>query len=331
MLQQYWNTIIPKDWPIKPRNYVRPSEIGLPFADRWASMKGVKPSNPFSESTLRIFQAGNIVESNVMHALGRAGLLVKTQDWLRQPAGPHNMEIRGRLDAIIKVTDWATAEKAGASYACDSENKEMDEKARTMQAGLRELFPAGIPATVLEVKSISTQNMFSKKARDGEGHFRGFMYNKMQLYAYLLMTGIPQGYLLYVNKDNYWMSEVLVTVEDTDVKEAFWQDMEMMADIMHGDLLPEKEDMVVYNPYSGKFEVNVNIKRSQYLTYFYGFKTPKEVDDINHQEVLDVNRALKHLVAGKVKPADTERILKYNLAQYLDTVPLDEELEEDEE
>src|SRR3954469_7869112 len=82
-IQDTWNDLNAPDFPSAPRDYIRASELGSPFLDRYLKMKGVQPTNVYSARTKRIFDCGNIFEEVVERMFRLLGILVASQQTVK--------------------------------------------------------------------------------------------------------------------------------------------------------------------------------------------------------------------------------------------------------
>lgn len=323
LIADAWNAIHPKNWPYKTRKHMRPSEIGMPFIDRWANMNALEITNPFPERVLRIFDAGNVIEYIVLRAMALSGILHSSQDWLSLPETEEHLGMKGRLDAVIGgIVDWKEAEqrvrKNIAAYATGLEDDIIAVKTMQIIDDLKRRYPKGWKEQIIvEVKSINSMSFHkAKRMRDADGNFIGYHHNKMQLYSYLQMSGLRAGLLLYVSKDDMTLAEVPVRIDDTEIRDAFFEDITSFTKVFRSGEMPPKEKEVVYNEQAGKFEINWNVSRSLYLKLLYGYQDPNDLEARYHQRLLDINRALRHLRADKVKPEDVPVIEEYKLEEY---------------
>jgi len=122
------------------------------------------------------------------------------------------------------------------------------------------------------------------------------------------------GRLLYISKDDLCLQEVAVWRQD-QWEENFWKDVKEISYFYRNNIQPPLLEPIVYNERKRQFELNWEVGRSQYLTYLYGYKDQKDFEEKNHQLLLDINRALKHLRENKVIDEDKSLIKKYKLEE----------------
>lgn len=324
-IADYWNNTERKDWPMKPRNYARASEIGSPFLDRYLAMKGIEPSNPWSERTLRIFDAGRMIEFLVTRTLRVAGILKNAQEWVELLPTDTTVGVKGYLDVIIGGSvDWDSAQRAIVDhlgqYGLKLRDEVIESKAMQIIKGLSIQYPDGFDTDmVVEIKSTGSLNYATKDRIDQQGNFTGYDTHKLQLYAYLEMTGLEVGYLFYIFKDDFRLAEVPVLRSDVDLREKFYMDLYQMASLLKNDQPPAKEPLVVYDPNHTKFTLNWEVSRSRYLSYIYGYASSDEYEQAVEPLVSDLNYALTSLRMGVTSWIDAyqELIDQYKLKQYV--------------
>jgi len=324
LIQNAWNNVTPKDWPYKARKHMRPSEIGMPFIDRWCSMNAIPITNPFTQRTLRIFQAGNVIEYIVLRSLALSGLLHSSQQWLELKETPEHLGMKGRLDATIGgFVDWDDARRRVdanlAEFAHSLDEDVIAAKSTAIIEDLKKRFPKGFKEQIIvEVKSINSMAFHNSKGnKDSDGDFKGYDHNKAQLYSYLEMAKTRVGLLVYISKDDFCMAEVPVRHDDKEVADAFWHDIQEMSRLYRADEMPKKEPEISFNQRNGKFETNWSVGRSLYLTYLYGYESQDAYEKSWHYKLLDVNRALRHLRVEKVKKEDIPVIEEWKLNDFV--------------
>lgn len=334
IIQPNWNRIVRKEYPPKVRDYIRASDLGKSYVDRYYSMMGAEVTNPFQERVLRIFDAGKVMEFIVLRALTMAGILNQKQSWVEYPAGPNNLRVVGYLDATIGgFVDWEQARQIMldhlAEYKLEMDDQVIEQKAMAIIEGLREVYPNGWSEEMLvEVKSINSMAFWAHKNRDADGNFLGYPHNKLQLYGYLKATQLRYGILLYISKDDFTLEELPVINGDPELEDRFQTDITTMTRHWREKDVPNAEPEIVYNDRKGVFETNWDVGRSLYLKAIYGYENQDAYEKAWHQELLNINRALRHLRKGKTKPEDLQVIESYGLVDYMDLVPTEETPEE---
>jgi len=325
IIMQHWNKVVrPVDEGVKARDYIGASDIGRPFIDRYLKMEGVTPTNPYPERVLRIFNAGKVIEYIVVRTLAMAGILNKKQAWVEVPATKNTLRVVGYLDATIGgFPNWDVVRRKidehVEEFDLDIDDDIVADYSTKLVEGMMEEYPNGWQEEMLvEVKSINSMAFHKKGMRDALGNFLGYDHNKLQLYAYLKATKIKNGILLYVSKDDFTMAEVPVSLGDAKLRSEFNRDVRQMTKYYLTKEKPPKLEEISYNDKNGKFEINWEVSRSPYLTLIYGYENEDVLEAKNHQLLLDLNRAMKHLGEGKVKPEDETLIKLWDMDKKLE-------------
>ena len=112
LIQDTWNDAFLEDARVvEPRNYIRASEIGKAFLDRYYQMNGVQYSDKFDARTLRVFETGNIFEWIVRLVLIRAGILRSEQKEVTIEGIDGVLPIIGHYDFVAGgEPNWKQAE-----------------------------------------------------------------------------------------------------------------------------------------------------------------------------------------------------------------------------
>jgi hypothetical protein len=296
-----WNDTLlkEKDRPAEPRDYIWASEIGGSFVDRYLKMTGVKPTNPPNNRALRKFQAGNIWEFVVQMVLTRAGILENRQEKLRFQYDGLLM-VSGKNDFIAGGTP--DLERAHAEIS----NMEMPEMIRNASIAivnhLKALNATELKRIVLEVKSAS--DMIWPKYEIGGPDPR----HACQTFHYLKCTGMDEGHVVYINKDNCLLLEF--EVSNPGMWEGVYRkDIEIMTDLYkNGNWEDFKEQEVTFDAATGKFRVNWKIEYSNYLTKVYGYEEPFMFREKWDKRVGSMNRVFARCVNGD-KMTDKNKIV----------------------
>jgi len=313
-IQSHWNKIVRKEYNgAKMRDYITFSDIGKPYIDRYYKMKGEPVTNDFDERVLRIFDAGRVMEFIVLRALTMAGILNQKQTFVEIPAQNGILKQLGYLDCTIGgFADWAKAEQTIhehlQQYKLTLDDQLLEQKAVNIINGLRETYPDGkIPEMLVEVKSINSMAFWAHKNRDKVGNFLGYPHNKLQLYGYMKATGIKNGILLYISKDDFVLEEVGMVLGDLKLEQTYNEDIKQMSNYYLNDIVPPKEVEIIYNENKANFEFNWKVLRSNYLTKIYGYKDQDEFQEKNRAKLNAVKLALKHLRELKKEKDDKRR------------------------
>lgn len=275
-LTSIWNkTLLMRQdsWEFKPRNYIRSSELGGAFLDRYYKLKGIQSTNPYDERTLRKFEAGNLFEWLVGNVLKRAGLLVKTQDTIKV-GYPNCLTVWGHYD--YKVSPPESWEKARESvkeveYPVKLEQialkliDYLQEKYALIYASNGEL-KSGMKTILYEIKSVNSMVFWSRI----DQLYNAYPHHRLQLYSYLKGTGIEEGRLLYISKDDMTVVETGVFLSDEKTEQLLREDIEYMTRCYKENLEPPREEDLVFDKAKNKWRLNWHIQFSSYLTKITG-------------------------------------------------------------
>lgn len=289
IIDKYWNSVERKSWPTKARMHVRPSEIGSPMYDRYLSMSGVEPTNPFSENTLKIFDAGKMVEFLLTRTLRLTGILRSAQRWIEIPQTNDYLGLKGYLDVEIGGhVDWSAQQGAIYRYLDEKKLKIDDEivedKALKIIRGLQQQYPDGVvPPAVIEIKSTSMDT--------SSPFFTGMDNHKMQLYAYLVATGYSDGFIFYLEKSNFSLTQIHVHADDEEIKTKFFDDLIGITKIIRGETFPVPEPMYTILG-NGMFASNWSVRSSRYLRHIYGLDNEDHYDAVWLPKIDIANRML---------------------------------------
>lgn len=281
-ISSVWNNQINlNNSKVSPRNYIRASELGSSFRDRFNKMKGVPFSNPFDERTLRIFDTGRFFEQIIVKLLKVAGILHSTQNEITVPADDTHLKVVGHLDCIAGgVPDVEKARQyiqgLKKDFDLSDDDLFLENRALKVAEYLFKEYPDGLEPTIAEVKTVNSMAFWAHKNTGSDGYFKGYDHHKLQLLTYLL--GKPKdkngqevktARLFYISKDDLCLQEIAVTQTDELMKQ--WNDdVEKMTHYFKNNELPPREEDTVWNENTHKYEVNWKLGRSNYLTLITG-------------------------------------------------------------
>lgn len=224
-----------------PRQEVWASEIGMPYLDRYMDMTGVPYTNlPDSKALLNFF-LGEQLETGLKSILEGLGIAFtdnerveyKTKDYLPVIAKP---------DLIVEVSDWNKVKNDLADKASKlPEDKYKDrelEKLRNQYKVIENFqtkYPAGLPKTIFEIKSTNSY-AFKNIKREGAK-----LHHELQLLTYLKAYNLPEGHIIYVNKEFGDMNEFVIRADNERLNELWEIDIETMSFYIKNNIQPELE------------------------------------------------------------------------------------------
>lgn len=281
---QIWNKSLEQEnkKTYEPRESIWASELGGALVDRFWKMKGVAPSNPPDARSLRKFEAGNVMEWIVGLVLQRAGILQSSRQRRVQYQYPDLYPVIGRLDFIAGgKPDWERALNNVANLNVpDFFNRALE----AIIDHFRTSYPDGLKEAVLEIKSCSSF-MWDKYEKYGaEKH------HTLQLYHYLKGTGIPEGHLVYIAKDDLRLLEVGVLLNTPELEELYYQDVLHITNYLKHNETPPPEPELIFD--YDKITTNWKVAYSPYLTKIYGYKDPADFETRWTQKLARWNRTI---------------------------------------
>lgn len=274
-ISDIWNNLVIEDYPVKPRDYIRASEIGKPFLDRYLAMKGVPHSNPFPPRIKRVFDAGFIFEVDVVERLFKLiGILQDSQKEVILEL-PGMLKIIGHFDH--KVGGKINFEQAQKEIGDPHTSQWMKERALKLLEVMIDHYPNGMKTLIADIKTVNSRSFWYAGNQDPEtGFFKGYDHHKLQLYTYLLAENEPEGRLFYISKDDLTLMESPVSLNNQILKEIWEKDIAQMTHYYKNNIEPPKEDDLVFSDRKQMWEYNWTIMRSSYFTHITGFDN---VDD----------------------------------------------------
>lgn len=292
-ISQLWNELLIEDYPIKPRNYIRASDIGKPFLDRYLAMKGVQPTNPFPARVKRIFDCGYIFEDIVERIFRIAGILIDTQKTvvvknkgLLDVTGHYDYKIGGKID-------YKNANEAIKELYENIGSEWFKKRAEKFLTGLLEQYPEGMRQVIAEIKSVNSSAFWAHGNQDKQtGFFRGYDHHKLQLLTYLMGDDEKEGKLFYCSKDDLTLMETAVFINQADLKKQWLEDVSKMTEYFNSNKEPEREENIVFNKEKRIFETNWRVARSVYLTKITGFATVEEWENSIKEELKKKNTGM---------------------------------------
>ena len=287
-------TLLERPWPAKPRNYIRASEIGKGFYDRYWDMMGETPTNPFDARALRIFDAGKTFEWKVRLLLIAAGILRHEQKEVKIKDGSH-LDVIGHLDFVAggkpDLTQFSVVKQHLEALAFDTRWLSLGD---AIIKRLTEDFPDGLPPLVYEVKSVNSM-VFWRHGKTEHGDFdptkltlKGYPHHIMQVYTYMKGMGLTEGRIYYISRDDQTLGEV--AVEATPELELAWQtDVQRITELIKTQTPPPTPEIIVWSDDEKKYNLNWEVSRSKFFKKMHPEVENQTVWEATHRNL--VNRA----------------------------------------
>jgi len=285
-LCKIWNqqlTFGREERELQKRDRIWASEIGKDIYERWLKMNAVKPDFDYDERILRKFEAGNFFERIIGFVLVSAGILIYDNKWYNIPADNDHLEVSVRPDFIAGgKPDWEEAKKRVSEELLFKLMPNLGRIAEQLVKQLSEKYPEGLKELVFEIKSLNSQIFWSKKDYLAEA----YPHHIMQTFTGMKATGIPEGRILYISKDDLTTAEFAIFLNNEELNELWEKDVRDITKYIREGIEPPKPEGVVFDPraklrfqYNKKKQViegcyieNWQIGWSNYITKITGFK-----------------------------------------------------------
>ena len=273
-------------------DYLWASQLGSSLVDIYLNLMGVEPSNAFDNRAKRKFDAGVMWEWIATLVAKRAGIYLSSQDKVEYQA-EGGLKVTGKLD--LKIGGQRNTEMIRDMRGALKIIEFPDVFVKAMETVEKQMnFDTVLPERVIEVKS-SSAFMYDAQYKFGvpaENH-------ALQCLHYLLSTGIDEGAVLYISKDDARMTEIPIWRNDELLNAKYLEVVTLAKRYYDKKEQPPLEPLIIFDESKGKFTDNWNIKYSSYLTYLYGFEHESAYQDEFKSKVSSWNR-----VVGRIKRGD---------------------------
>jgi len=287
-----WNESleIRREYEPRVRDHIWASEIGSPFIDRYLKMTGVAPTNGPNARSKRKFQAAEIFEWLVGFVLKRAGIWIDSQEKLEHQY-PGLLSVTGKLDHLAGGwPDWA---KARENVSAVGLPPLIERASLAIIEKFSELYGNDeLRTIVLEVKSLSSR-MFQRYEATCQADPR----HRAQIFHYLKAKPLEEGHIAYICRDDCRIAEMGVW-NPSEAERVYRADIEQMTYYIQHQEEPRKEEEVLFDDMTFRFQTNWGIEYSPYLTKLYGYKEPMEYRDKWIKLVNSMNRVFKRCVTN---------------------------------
>ena len=311
---QLWNEILDRvdEREATPRDYLWASELGLSDIDIYLRLNGVAPSNAFDSRAKRKFDAGIQWEWVAEIVFRRLGLMLEREMPIKFKIDDDSLEVSGRADIRVggKINQQQIQEITKALELVGFPGHYTAALAEMEKIILEKYGESIFKERLMEVKSASAY-MYDAQYKYGEPA----MNHALQCYHYVRGTGIDEGAVFYISKDDSRLSEIPIWVDDPILKEAYESKIKRITYHYKNQIEPEREKLIIWDEDKGRFSDNWNVKYSSYLTFLYGFNHESEYTDAFKSKIASWNR-----VVGRVKRGDN--MTKSNL-EYLEEMKKD--------
>jgi len=321
-LTQIWNnqlTFGREERKLVKRERIWASEIGKNFYERYLKMNAIKPDFDFDERTLRVFEAGNFFERIVGFVLVSAGILIYDNKWYNIPEDKDHLEVSVKPDFIAGgKPDWERAKKQVSEELLFQIMPNLGRIAEQLVKELSEKYPEGLTERLLEIKSVNSQVFWAKKDYLAEA----YPHHIMQCFTGMKATGIKEGGVFYISKDDLTTAEFIIRLDNENLNEIWEKDVRQMTKYIRDGVEPPKPENVVFDEkkklrfqylkekqvIKGCYTKNWEIGWSNYITKITGTKGKDQKDVAEKWE-----RSLKDELSeknGELKKKFKEKIDK---------------------
>lgn len=291
------------------KNYIRASELGKNYWERYQSARGVPSTNPFDARVLQVFENGKRIELGQKIVLRACGIFIDTQDEegiSLLPATEKTVEVRGHYDGFV---GGEIASEDKIIEFCKSVGFTNWEICRALKFS-RTLRKAGeFEKYIAEFKSINSRVFWRADRILSEP----YIHHKLQTYFYLKrkvesgFTDVKEARILYISKDDCVKAEFPIVYPNPELEEILRKDIEEMSYFLINNIEPPKPEQVVFRPeldlkfvrggkevrVKGRWEGNWEVARSPYFTALTGFSSVKEWEKAISVEIVEKNKIIK--------------------------------------
>lgn len=283
---------------VKERDYISASDIGKPYLDRYLKMNGVPETNPFEPRVLRVLAAGDEFHAILRRFFRRLGLLIDYEKRVEIPATEKTLKVLGYYD--LMVGGKVNVEEGNKAIEEEDFTPFLKEKAKRILNYFAEKYPDGIKPIICEVKSVHSASFWRFQNEQKSGYLTEiYPHYELQLYTYLKATGLNEGRILLISKDDLTIAEFVVMYPNKRLEEKWREDVEKMSYYYLTKTMPPKEPDIVYDEKVKKWKINWRVERSPYLSYITKLSKDEWLKKVKKELALK-NKELKKVV-NKIK------------------------------
>ena len=292
-IQFLWNselTLGRKDRILEKRFRIWASELGKSHYERYLKMNAVAPDFDYEERVLRKFEAGNFFERLIGFVLMSSGLLKFDNKWHQIPEDENHLAISVKPDFIAGgKPDWIEVCADLQTNLLFDLMPNLARISKRLVEHLSEKYPDGLKDLVYEIKSVNSMVFWQKK----DYLQQAYPHHQLQCFAEMKATGLPEGRMLYISKDDLTVAEFPLYLNDEKLNEDYETDVKKMTEYIRKGIEPPKPPNIIFDPkkrlrfqknkekrvITGCFVENWEIQWSNYISHITGFtgKTQAEV------------------------------------------------------
>lgn len=306
-IQKIWNdqlAIKRQNRSLEKRTHIWASEIGKSHYERYLKMMGVKQDFDYDERTLRKFAAGDFFERVIGYVLITSGLLKYDNKWHEIPETEKTLRVSVRPDFIAGgKPDWNRVKNELDTNPLFQLMPTLERISRALVEKLQADYPEGLNDLVYEIKSVNSQVFWAKQEYLSEA----YPHHLMQLFTGMKATGLPEGRILYISKDDLTVAEFSILLDNEELNKKWNEDVEKMTHYIRNGIEPPKPPEIAFNEnkslkfqfnkerheIKGIYVPNWEVEWSNYLPTITGCKTKEEWLEKVDKEIKVKNNQLK--------------------------------------
>ncbi|GAF67544.1 unnamed protein product, partial [marine sediment metagenome] len=209
--------------------------------------------------------------------------------WYNIPADKDHLEVSVKPDFIAGANpNWAMVKQLMKDELLFELMPNLGRIAEALVDHFSEKYPAGMKKILFEIKSINSQVFWSKKDYLQEA----YPHHVMQTFAGMKATGLEEGHLFYISKDDLTVAEFAISLKSVALNERYEEDVRQMTKYIKEGIEPPKPPNVVFDErrkkafqhlkktykLDGCFTPNWQIEWSNYITKITGVKGKDKKD-----------------------------------------------------
>lgn len=268
---------------LEKRERIWASELGKDPYERWLKMNAIKPDFDFDERTLRKFEAGNFFERVIGLVLVSSGLLIHDNKSYEIPADDNHLLVSVRPDFVAGgKPNWEKVKQNIDEELLFKLMPNLGRIARSLVDEFSKKYPNGVKNMVYEIKSINSQVFWAQKDYLHEA----YPHHRLQAFAEMKATGLKEGRILYISKDDLTVAEFSLFLNDPKLNELYEKDVREMTKYIREGVEPPKPENVIFDKKAklrfqhnkkkevimGCYQGNWQVGWSNYITKITGIK-----------------------------------------------------------